>query len=337
MEIRKINFLGDLPALSLEAGGYEAVIVPSSGANVVKLFHKPTGVDILRTPQAEELEMFKSRPQVFGVPLLLPPNRIEGGTYTHEGQKYQYPITIPSENNYHHGIIKSQPFVVTKTTVGADSVEVETSFFSNCFQDVIYEHFPHSFECRMTFNLSAEGLKQTIAFVNLSDKKMPIGIGYHTVMNVPFMDGSNRDNYRLKLSAGKRWEMNSRTLPTGKLLDLTVDEAPLRTEGIAPCGKEVLWVLTNEPITVEGKPYSGAILTDDASGLSVYYETDEQFPHWTLWNNGGEAAYICPEPQSWIINAPNLKLPAELTGFRAIEPGESWEATTRLYVTPLVK
>jgi len=184
----------------------------------------------------------------------------------------------------------------------------------------------------MTFNLSAEGLKQTITFVNLSDRKMPVGMGLHTVMNVPFIEGSNRDNYRLKLSVGKRWELNSRTLPTEKLLDLTDDEALLRTEGIAPCGKEIISVMTNEPITVDGKPYSGAILTDEANGVSVYYETDSQFKHWTLWNNGGEAPFICPEPQSWTINAPNLKLPAELTGFAAIDPGASWDAMTRFYV-----
>jgi len=331
MRIEKIDF-GGLPALGLEAGGYEAIIVPSIGSNIVRLFHQPTGANILRTPQADEFETFKARPQVFGVPLLFPPNRIEDGTYTYEGQKYQYPITIPAENNYHHGIIKSKPFVVTKTSTGADFVEIETSFFSNCFQDEIYVNFPHSFECRMTFNLSAGGLKQTITFVNLSDRKMPVGMGLHTVMNVPFIEGSNRDNYRIKLSAGKRWELNSRTLPTEKLLDLTDDEALLRTEGIAPCGKEIISVMTNEPITADGKPYSGAILTDEANGVSVYYETDSQFKHWTLWNNGGEALFICPEPQSWTINAPNLRLPTELTGFKAIDPGASWDAVTHFYV-----
>lgn len=89
--IEKINFNG-IPAVHFTAGGYEAVMVPSVGANVVKLKHTATGIEILRTPDAEEMENFKERHQ-FTVAPALPPNRIADGTYTFEGRKYQYPIT----------------------------------------------------------------------------------------------------------------------------------------------------------------------------------------------------------------------------------------------------
>ena len=52
------------------------------------------GAEILRTPGADEIEVFKGRPQVFGLPILFPPNRIADGRYTFEGRSYQYPITI---------------------------------------------------------------------------------------------------------------------------------------------------------------------------------------------------------------------------------------------------
>lgn len=161
---------------------------------------------------------------------------------------------------------------------------------------------------------------------------MPIGMGFHTPINVPFTTNGKRNNYKLKLSVGKRLEMSERSLPTGKLNDLNEEEALLRTEGLYPFGKAIEWALTNEPLSIDGKNYNGAILTDTEKGISVFYETDEQFKHWTLWNNGGEVPYVCPEPQSWATNAPNLKLPAQLTGFQFIEPGKEWKAVTRLYV-----
>ncbi len=331
MQIEKIDFLG-MPAVRFEAGGYEAIMIPQVGANVVKLSHKASGVEILRTPTQEEVETFKGRPQVFGLPLLFPPNRIEDGTYSFDGRRYQYPITIPDQHNYHHGIIKSQPFTVTRTNVGKEYVEIEASYFSNLFNNAIYKDFPHEFICRMTFRLSAEGLKQTTTFINLSKENMPIGMGFHTPINVPFTANGNRNNYKLRLSVGKRWEMTNRTLPTGKLQDLNEEESRLRTEGITPFGKAIEWALTNEPLSVDGKPYNGAIITDTEKEISVFYETDDQFKHWTLWNNGGEVPYVCPEPQSWAINAPNLKLPASLTGFQFIKPEEEWKAVTRLYV-----
>ena len=130
--IEKINFNG-IPAVHFTAGGYEAVMVPSVGANVVKLKHTATSIEILRTPDAEEMENFKERPQIYGLPLLFPPNRIADGTYTFEGRKYQYPITIPTQNNYHHGIIKSEPFTVSRTVERNDFVEIEAVYYSNLF------------------------------------------------------------------------------------------------------------------------------------------------------------------------------------------------------------
>ena len=331
MQIEKIDFLG-MSAVRFEAGGYEAVMIPEVGANLVKLSHKATGIEILRTPAKEEVEIFKGRPQVFGLPLLFPPNRIEDGTYSFGNRTYRYPITIPDQNNYHHGIIKSQPFTLTRTEIGTDYVEIEASYFSNIFNNAIYEHFPHEFICRMTFHLSVEGLMQITTFVNLGKDDMPVGMGFHTPINVPFTANGDRSDYKLKMSVGKRWEMNGRTLPTGRLDDLSLEEILLRTDGITPFVKAMEWAVTNEPLLIYGKSYSGAILTDTKKGVSVFYETDEQFKHWTLWNNGGEVSYVCPEPQSWATNAPNLNLPEELTGFQYIEPGKEWKAVTRLYV-----
>ena len=37
-------------AVEFEAGGYEAMLIPGVGANLVKLRHRASGIDILRTP-----------------------------------------------------------------------------------------------------------------------------------------------------------------------------------------------------------------------------------------------------------------------------------------------
>ncbi len=311
------------------------MLVPSIGANLVKLQHKATGCDILRTPSEEEAGTFTSRPQIFGLPLLFPPNRIADGKYTFEGRKYQYPITIPAQNNYHHGIIKSQPFTVTECREEDGAAEVEASFFSNEFNDAVYGDFPHRFECRMRFRLSSEGLEHTVTFVNMGNENMPLGVGYHTPIRVPFVSGGNPGDYRLRLSVGERWELDSRTLPTGKLLPLTPGEQALRGEGIVPLAEPIESAFTSKAIEVDGKPYLGAVVIDTRSRLGVFYETDDQMRHWTLWNNGASVDWVCPEPQSWAINAPNLNMPHDVTGFRWVAPGSSWSSTSRLYVKPV--
>lgn len=329
MKIEKINFHG-LDAVAFEAGGYEAIMVPSVGANLVKLYHKEKGVDVLHCPTEEDIETFKRRPQVYGMPLLFPPNRIEDGTYTYNDVKYQFPITIAAQNNYHHGIIKSQPFVVTKTIIGDDFVEVEAAFYSNRVNNAIFENFPHEFECRMNFVLSERGLEQTVTFINDSETDIPLGVGFHTPINVPFQQGEGE--YKMWLTAGEEWELNERSLPTEEFLPLDEELATLRNKGMNPIGKHIERALTNKSFLLDGKSFNGAIIANVATGVKVIYEVDDQFLHWTIWNNGGDAGYMCPEPQTWAINAPNLSLDADITGFQVVEPGDAWSATTKLYV-----
>ena len=72
MKIEKISWHG-IDAVLLETNVYEAIIVPSRGANMVRLYNKEKEVDILRTPTEEEVGTFLLKPQVFGVPLLFHP------------------------------------------------------------------------------------------------------------------------------------------------------------------------------------------------------------------------------------------------------------------------
>lgn len=331
MKIEKISWNG-LEAVLMESNVYQAVVIPSVGANLVKLYNKEKKVDILRYPEPDEMDVFQSRPQIFGVPLLFPPNRIEDGTYRFENKTYQFPITIPNQHNYHHGIIKSEKFVVSKTRISSDAVEVEAVFYSNRINDAIFSNFPHEFICKIRFILTDNELTHIVSFQNNGTDSMPLGVGYHTPIRLPFMNDSDKEDYKLRLSAGKRWELSDRSLPTGKLLDLNEEEALLRTEGMTVTGKSIEIALTNEPLIINNREFSGAILMNTKNNVQVYYEVDKEFKHWTLWNNGGSVDWVCPEPQTWAINAPNLDLPNRVTGFQWVKAGENWSGTTRFYV-----
>ena len=264
--------------------------------------------------------------------MLFPPNRIADGTYSFAGKDYEFPITIPAQNNYHHGILKSQPFTITRTRFSTDAVELEASFFSNRINNAIYTDFPHDFVCKIRFILTDNELTHIVSFTNAGNEPMPIGVGFHTPIRLPFIENTDKSDYKLRLSVGKRWELSDRSLPTEKLLDLSDEESFLRNDGMTVTGKPIEIALTDEAILDNEKPYHGAILTNIKENISVYYEVDKQFKHWTLWNNGGEMDWVCPEPQTWAINAPNLNLPREITGLQAVGAGKSWSGTTRFYI-----
>ncbi len=327
--IRSVDFYG-LRAVEFSKGDYVALLVPSMGANLVRLANTRLGVEILRTPEADEADTFRSRPQIFGLPILFPPNRIEDGRYVFEGRTYQYPITIEKEHNYHHGILKGEPFVVSKAVETDDEVLIECRYYSNAANDAIYKDFPHEFKCKITYRLTAGGLEQEVMLANRSKTSMPVGVGFHTPMRIPFAGGTDAD-YAMRVAVAEQVELSDRNLPTGKKLPLSEKFAKLRGEGLRVTGCEAIEAgFTLGEIEVDGKPYRGALVENLRTGVRTFYEVDEQTTYWTIWNNGGQVPYCCPEPQSWTTNAPNASDPAA-AGFRSIAPGDKWRARYRLY------
>ena len=327
--IRCVDFHG-LQAVEFSKGDYTALLVTSVGANLVRLAHTRLGVEILRTPAADEVETFRSRPQIFGLPILFPPNRIEDGRYVFDGRTYQYPITIEKEHNYHHGILKSQPFAVSKAVETADEVSIECRYYSNAACDALYRDFPHEFKCKIVYRLTAEGLEQEVIFSNRSRTSMPVGVGFHTPLRIPFAGGADAD-YVMRAAVGEQVELNDRNLPTGKKLPLSEQFAKLRDGGLRVTGCEAIEAgFTLREIEVDGKPFRGALVENIQTGVRTFYEVDAQTTYWTIWNNGGQVPYCCPEPQSWTTNAPNAADPAA-AGFRAIAPGDKWRMKFKLY------
>ncbi len=327
--IRTVDYHG-LRVVEFTKGDYAAWLVPEVGANLIRLANTRLGVEILRTPSPDKVETFRGRPHVFGLPLLFPPNRIADGRYDFNGQTYRFPITIEREHNYHHGILKSQPFVVSKAIETPETILIEARYYSNAANDAIFSNFPHEFKCKVIFTLSNEGLRQEVMFGNKSKRPMPVGVGFHTPLRIPFAGGDATD-YVMRVAVGEQVELNERNLPTGKKLPLSTEFAKLRTEGlqVTQCAP-IEAGFTLREIEVEGQPFRGALVENRKTGVRTYYEVDQQTTYWTIWNNGGREPYCCPEPQSWTTNAPNAADPAA-EGFQSIAPGESWRMKFKLY------
>lgn len=319
--------------ICFSAGGYKALIVPSVGANVVELKNIYKNTSILRTPDNElEFTSFKSRPQVYGIPLLFPPNRIEDGKFKVGEKEYQFPINELARNNYIHGFIKNEEWKISKKEiVSEDEVQIEATFnFTK--EHEFYKYFSHEFQCKLCYSLSSEGLKQTTKIINLSKEKMPVGIGFHTAFNIPFNIDSNDVNCKLIASIKERWPQDKRNLSTGDRVDLNEEEKEYLTNGIDLMKKPIESQYRLDNIKLDGGDFRGAIITDKNSNLKVVYEIGEKYKYITIWNDNGDKKYACIEPQSWLVNAPNVNLDDNITGFKTINPMEAWSEDTRIYI-----
>lgn len=314
-------------AIYLRADAYEAVMLPETGGNLIAFQDRITGCRFLREPSQEELARFRENPVVWGIPVLFPPNRYEDGRFPWRGRIYQLPVNEGERDNHLHGFLHAIPWEVE--SFGSKGSESFVTVAVRIDEDhPVYRRFPFRFTIRLRYALSPDGLAQQVTVRNDGDEPMPCLLAFHTTLNVPFAPGSKESDYSFKLTAGRRWEMNERMLPTGAFMELAPEEEAMKGAGADP-----FWTSLDHHYTAEPQMGRNRMeLTDRKRGMTLVYDVGTSYKQWMLYNNGGRGEFICPEPQVNLVNAPNSDLPAEEIGLFGLEPGEIWEERARLYV-----
>jgi len=314
-------------AVWLKAGRYEAAVLPEIGGNCIAFRDTETGYRFLHEPTPEEMESFKARPWIHGIPILMPPNRYEDGKFPWNGKTYQFPVNEASTGNHLHGFVSDTPWEVEDYGQSKHESFVTVTLTVGEGHPV-YAYLPHKFTLKLRYSLSADGLSQQLFVRNDGSDRMPCLIAFHTAVNAPFAQGGSAKDYRVKLTIGDRWELSERMLPTGRFQPLTAEEEQLRGEGVYP----FYAAMDNHYTAVPQNGRNRMELTDTKLGVTLVYDVGASYKQWMIWNNGATEGFFCPEPQINLVNAPNVSLPADEIGLFSLEPGEIWEESARLYV-----
>lgn len=313
-------------AVYLQADRYEAIVLPSIGANLIAFRDNVSQYRFLHEPAPEEMQSFKEKPIIHGIPFLFPPNRYEDGQFPWKGKVYQFPVNEPSTGNHLHGFLHNIPWTVEQ--FGAD----ERDSFVTLVQKVqpghaVYAYLPHSFTIKLRYTLNEYGLHQQLFIRNDGEDTMPCLAAFHTAINAPFAANSTAGDYTFQMTIGNRWALNERMLPTGEFQPLTADEEMMKRGGLSPFFEPMDNHYTSEPQNGRNRME----LTDNRNDVTLVYDVGTSFKQWMIWNNNATEGFFCPEPQINLVNAPKSKLPADEIGLFSLEPGEIWEETSRLY------
>lgn len=317
-------------AILLKHGSCSAVLLPRLGGNLIAFRDDDKGWRFLREPSEQEFAEFAKSPKVHGIPVLVPPNRYDGGRFSWGGRDYEFPVNEVATGNHLHGFAADSEWTVDG--FGSDEskswVKVSLKFDEN---HPYYKHFPHAFTLTNTYMLSDEGLTQHIEAVNDGAEAMPLLLAFHTAINAPFAPESTRDDIAIRVTIGERWELNERMLPTGKKLALSDGEARIQAGEGDPYFEELDNHYTAAP--QGGRNYAEVV--DRKAGAKLVYDAGLKYKHWMIWNDKANGRFFCPEPHTNMVNAPNMNLPDDETGIITLKPGESWSETSRLYVESL--
>jgi aldose 1-epimerase len=201
-------------AIWLQAGPYEAAVLPRIGANLIAFRDTSRQYTFLREPGEAEMDAFRANPGVHGIPVLFPPNRYDAGKFPWEGTTYQLPVNETARGNHLHGFAHTTPWEVER--FGADEGASRVTLSLTVAQGhPVYELFPFEFTLSLEYTLSEAGLQQRVSVHNNGPKRLPCLLAFHTAVNAPFAAGSESSDMSFKLTIGDRWEMGAddRTLP----------------------------------------------------------------------------------------------------------------------------
>lgn len=317
--------LNEAPVIEMIAGGYLAIITPTVGSNIARLLDCKSNIEILRYDEIDPVKKIAYLPELFGHPTLYIPNRLNHGRLRTSDAIYQLPVNEERFDNYIHGFLHTRNHTVIEMKTDGDRAIAKTQYIYD-ERDSYFEYFPVKFRADYEFILDENGMNYHFTLTNLSDKQMPYGVCSHTTFKAP----SAKDaDIRLQIPALKRCIIGERCLSTGEFQDLSAyDEKYVKgTQEVhqIPIDNDMYLCGIGE---LDGQPFYGAIMTDIVSNKRICYEVDKTFQFFIVWNDGGDRGYYCPEPMTWMIDAPNLDLPADITGYVELAPGESktvWE------------
>ncbi len=326
-----INFNGTT-CIRLTAGGYEALIAYEIGSNVIRLRDNTNGMEFFRFKDSNSADDIRQSAEVWGLPTLYLPNRFADGVLKTSDAVYQLPVNEKAPyNNHIHGFIHKRCHEVVEHNADDNCAWLKTRYVYD-EKDEFFDSLPIRFVAEYTFTLSANGLEKTVKFTNLSNVMMPISLASHTTINSPFVDGGKEGEIRLTVPIGKKCELNSRCLPTCQFKSPTMYDLEYKTGNKCPVLRNIdNDMYFGEHTELDHEKFHGVIAEDLESGKKLCYEVSDEYKFWIIWNDKGFNGYFCPEPMTAMIDAPNLALPADVTGYREIKPGDSFEAHERFF------
>lgn len=300
--------------VQLKGYGYTAVIDLNHGANCISLRHQ-SGAILLREPHDPD---HLDNPYLYGMPILFPVNRIENGVFFFDGRKYAFPINEPATSCHLHGELHKTAFLLTEQTVST----LKCRYIAT--KDSPYLSFPHEFEILMEYALREDGFYHTVTVTNLSQQNMPVFLGFHTTFNTLFASSSRAENMRVFADISEEYarNMDVNYLPTGVKPPFDTTSAALLMGTYCPFAEKA------------SRHYRGCgkmSITDIENRLRVVYENDKKYPFRLIYN-GGDAGYICLEPQTCLANCPNSPFSREEAGFDFLRVGEQKIFHSKIYL-----
>ena len=318
LKTRKMETMGAEPVSGnqyvLKRGGYEAVVA-SVGASLRVLTYG--GRNLVVPFGADEI-----RPAYRGATLAPWPNRVVDARYVFEGVEYQLPVNEPARGHALHGLVDELDFEIVHQT--PTELTLATVIEPQ-------DGYPWRVRLTTTYNLSDDGLNQSVETENLSNGIAPIGLSAH-----PYLVAGEGcvDDWTLELAADQVLLVSPDRLAPTKLVEVPA-ELDFRT------ARQIDATKIDHAYTGLRRDDAGRatvkITAEEGTGVAMDWAADCPWVqlHTADLSVGdpGHRAGLAVEPMTCSPDAFNASNYAFETGLLTLEPGATAEASWRIFAT----
>lgn len=288
----KREVLGNYENISIQnENGVGFDVIPGRGA-VLHQIYANDGVGIL--DEFENGNDLSSNPK-FKQTLLFPfPNRLEDGTYEHDGESHQFPINEAERNNSLHGMVYNMPFKEESIHLDEEAGSIRLSLNYSGAES----YFPFPFQMEVTYKMTSNSIfSLSIEMINIGAKSFPYGFGWH-----PYFKLDEVGDYQLQMPEVRKVEVDTRFLPTGSK---TIFDSYLKKKRITDSFDTCFELILKDPwkVILEGKTTRLTMsCNEDLPFIQIYNPTDQ---------------IVAIEPMTCSVNAFRTK-----DGLRHLKPGD---------------
>ncbi|MGL6070244.1 aldose 1-epimerase [Craterilacuibacter sp.] len=289
---------------TLRQAGIEADLAPALGGGLAGM--RIDGVPVLRPWNGDETVR-----RMASYPLVPYSNRIARGRFDFGGKAQALRLNFGDHPHPLHGLGWQREWTLEQTSDASAVMRLAHRPEQNEAED-----WPWAFDATQTFSLTGSSLTVTLAYHNLADTIVPVGLGWH-----PFFPRTlNGQDATLEFSADGVWMMDEQALPAS--LDAIPAKwnyqqaRPLGQPGLDNCF--AMW-------------HGEARIAWPGSGMAIRMSASEELGHLVVFTPASPADFFAVEPVSHANNAINMSKPA-IHGIKEIAAGATLEVTMRLTI-----
>lgn len=273
------------------------------------------GLEVIAGPISPE--EWRQHPFRSGIPILFPwPGRIADGRFSYGGAALSMPINEPARHNAIHGLAWDCPFRVARRGPYHMTALLESE--SNA---ALSRLWPFPFELEIGYEIGG-GLRVRARVRNLGSIEMPLGFGAHPYFHAPLRSSGSREAMMIEVAdAAGRWPLDGRMLPEGAPIPLQGQFDLRAPRAVGEHSYDDVFHL--DPRRDPAVPC--ARLIDPGLNLALEVRADAAFGEFVVFAPPGNPV-VALEPYTCAPDAFNLAPRGIDSGFRALMPGESFEA-----------